>query len=112
LLERDLFRKPVTTFRDHALTVGTSSYASDLAARLVMVKDSSGKLGSGPRFGDGWGWASYDGTETKRTVTTNFKNDCLGCHVPARATDLVYVRGYPLLRASGVSAVKDPGKVE
>ena len=32
------------------------------------------------------------------TVTTNYKTDCLGCHEPARATDLVYVQGYPMLR--------------
>jgi hypothetical protein len=32
------------------------------------------------------------------TVTTNYKTDCLGDHEPARATDLVYVQGYPMLR--------------
>ena len=102
--------KDIFAARTEALTAGTSSYAGDLLSRFVMVKDGAGKLGSGPRFGNGWGWASYDGAETKRTVTTNYKNDCLGCHVPARATDLVYVRGYPMLRAS--SAGKDDVKAE
>jgi hypothetical protein len=97
--------KDIFAARTEALTAGTSSYAGDMLSRFVMVKDAAGKLGSGPRFGNGWGWASYDGAETKRTVTTNYKNDCLGCHVPARETDLIYVRGYPLLRVSG--AVKD-----
>ena len=99
--------KDIFAARTEALTAGTSSYAGDLIARFVMVKDGAGKLGTGPRFGDGWGWASYEGAEMKRTVTTNYQNDCLGCHVPARATDLVYVQGYPLLRPSGISAVKD-----
>jgi len=60
---------------------GTSSYAGDLAGRLILVKDGAGRLGTQPRFGDGWGWAFYEGAEMKRTVTTNYKN--LPCHEPA-----------------------------
>ena len=90
--------KDIFAARTEALTAGTSSYAGALTSRFVMVKDGAGKLGTGPRFGDGWGWASYEGAEMKRTVTTNYKNDCLSCHEPARAQDLVYVQGYPLLR--------------
>ena len=63
-----------------------STYAGDLVGRFVMVKDGAGKLGAGPRFGDGWGWAFYEGSETKRTVTTNYQNDCLSCHEPVRAS--------------------------
>lgn len=33
----------------------------------------------------------------KQTVTTNYKNDCLTCHEPARGPDLLYFQGYPLL---------------
>jgi hypothetical protein len=87
--------KDVFNARTEALTTGTSSYAGDLAGRFVMVKDGAG---TGLRFGDGWGWAFYEGAETKRTVTTNYKDDCLPCHEPARGQDLVYLQGYPLLR--------------
>lgn len=90
--------KDVFAARTEALTTGTASYAGDLAGRFVMVKDSAGKLGSGPRFGDGWGWSFYEGAEMKRTITTDYKNDCLGCHEPARGQDLLYLQGYPLLR--------------
>lgn len=90
--------KDVFNARTEALTTGTSSFAGDLAGRFVLVKDSAGKLGTGPRFGDGWGWAFYEGVETKRTVTTDYKNDCLSCHEPARGQDLLYIQGYPLLR--------------
>lgn len=90
--------KDVFAARTEALTTGTSSYAGDLAGRFVLVKDGNGGLGSGPRFGDGWGWAFYEGAETKRTVTTDYKNDCLPCHEPARGQDLLYLQGYPLLR--------------
>jgi cytochrome P460 len=90
--------KDVFAARTEALATGTSSYAGDLAGRFVLVKDGVGRLGTGPRFGDGWGWAFYEGAEMKRTVTTNYKNDCLPCHEPARGQDLLYIRGYPLLR--------------
>lgn len=90
--------KDVFNARTEAVTTGTSSYAGDLVGRFVLVKDGAGKLGTGPRFGDGWGWAFYEGAETKRTVTTDYKNDCLSCHEPVRSTDLLYVQGYPLFR--------------
>jgi hypothetical protein len=91
--------KDVFAGKTETLTCGTVSYAGDLLGRFILVKDSSNsKAGSSPRFGDGWGWAFYEGSETKMTVTTNYKTDCLGCHEPTRATDLVYVQGYPLLR--------------
>jgi Cytochrome P460 len=90
--------KDVFNARTETLTTGTSSYAGDLAGRFVLVKDGGGKLGTGPRFGDGWGWAFYEGSETMRTVTTDYKSDCLSCHEPARGQDLLYIQGYPLLR--------------
>lgn len=79
------------------LTTGTASYPAKLEGRFVMVKDAEGKLGSGPRFGDGWGWAFFAGDETTKTITVDYKVDCLGCHEPARKTDLIYEQGYPVL---------------
>ena len=34
-----------------------------------------------------------------KQVATDFEKDCLGCHIPARTTDWVYVQGYPVLAA-------------
>jgi hypothetical protein len=93
MLVKDVFVPETET-----LTTGTASYPGTLAGRFVMVKDGAGRNAASPRFGDGWGWAFYEDTETMRTVTTDYKTDCLGCHEPARATDLLYVRGYPVLR--------------
>ena len=31
-------------------------------------------------------------------VTTNYKADCLPCHVPAKKDDWIYIRGYPELK--------------
>lgn len=64
-----------------------------------MVKDKTGKhAGQSPLWGDGWGWAFYEGTETQKTVTTDYRKDCLGCHEPVRSQDLIYVQGYPVLK--------------
>lgn len=90
--------KDVWKTKTEVLTTGTVSYADQLAGRFVMVKDAAGKLGSGPRFGDGWGWAFYAGDETQKTVSHDYKVDCLPCHEPARKTGLIYIQGYPVLR--------------
>jgi len=81
------------------LTTGAASYADKLAGRFVMVKDQGDKYaGTSPLWGDGWGWAFYEGTETKKTVTTDYKQDCLACHEPVRHQDLTYIQGYPVLK--------------
>ena len=81
------------------MTTGTSSYADKLVGRFVMVKDQGDKhAGTSPLWGDGWGWAFYEGTETEKTVTTDYKQDCLACHEPVRHQDLTYIQGYPILK--------------
>ena len=90
--------KDVWKAKTENLTTGRASYAGELAGRFVMVKDGAGKLGTGPRFGDGWGWAFFKGTETVKTVTGDYKVDCLGCHEPVRKQDLLFLQGYPVLR--------------
>jgi len=34
-----------------------------------------------------------------KQVATDYKTDWLGCNIPARTTDWVYVQGYPVLAA-------------
>jgi hypothetical protein len=85
--------KDVLNTETEALTTGLVSYAGELAGRFVMVKDAKGEFeGSSPLWGDGWGWAFYEGTETKLTVTTDYRADCLSCHEPVRANDLLYIK--------------------
>jgi hypothetical protein len=91
--------KDVFVTRTETLTTGTASYADTLIGRFVMVKDEADRYaGTSPLWGDGWGWAFYEGSETQTTVTTDYQEDCLGCHEPAREDDLLYVRGYPVLK--------------
>ena len=91
--------KDVFATKTEMLTTGTASYADTLIGRFVMVKDAGDKYaGTSPLWGDGWGWAFYEGAETQKTVTTDYKADCLACHEPARGQDLIYTQGYPVLK--------------
>lgn len=94
--------KDVFATQTEDLTTGTVSYANILVGRFVMVKDADDTYaGSSLLWGDGWGWAFYEGAERERTVTTDYRQDCLGCHEPARDQDLVYIQGYPVLKDAG-----------
>ena len=91
--------KDVFATKTEDLTTGRASYADKLAGRFVMVKDGdNSEADSSPLWGDGWGWAFYEGEEMQKTVTTNYVNDCMGCHQPAADTDFLYVQGYPILK--------------
>lgn len=64
---------------------------------FVMVKDATNRHAARPEWGDGWGWGLFKTDDPGRNVVTNYQADCLGCHVPAKATDWVYVDAYPTL---------------
>src|SRR6266436_5888380 len=114
-------QKPID-YRDHYQVLGTYAvldpkgnqmhftYGSPGAAEYyrkngkfadgtVMVKDEKGRYPDNPLWGDGWGWALFKSDAPDKQVATDHKKDCLGCHIPARTTDWVYVQGYPVLAA-------------
>ena len=80
------------------MTTGTVSSAGTLAGWFVMVKDNVGRFPKNKLWGDGWGWAWFDTTNSKKTTSTDYKTDCQACHVPARESDWVYTDGYPVLK--------------
>lgn len=83
---------------EHAqLTTGDAHWASGTKVWFIMVKDEKGRYPGNPLWGDGWGWALYKSDAPDKQVATNYKKDCLGCHIPAKATDWIYVQGYPVL---------------
>jgi Cytochrome P460 len=83
---------------DHAqMTTGDAHWASGTKVWFVMIKDEKGRYPGNPLWGDGWGWALFKSDD--KQVATDYKKDCLGCHIPARTTDWVYVQGYPVLAA-------------
>jgi len=82
------------------MMTGTVSRAQTLKGWFVMVKDSKDTHPGNALWGDGWAWSWFDADNPSKTTSTNYKVDCLPCHVPARATDWIYVQGYPPLEAA------------
>ena len=80
------------------MATGTVSHVATLKGWFVMVKDSKGSHPGNKLWGDGWGWSWFDAGNPTKTTSTDYKNDCQSCHVPAQATDWIYVRGYPVLK--------------
>jgi hypothetical protein len=83
---------------DHGqLTTGDAHWASGMKVWFIMIKDEKGRYPGNPLWGDGWGWALYKSDAPDKQIATDYKKDCLGCHIPAQKTDWVYVQGYPVL---------------
>lgn len=81
-----------------AMTTGTVSHAQSLKGWFVLVRDSKNSHPGNKLWGNGWGWSWFDAANPSKTTSTDFKTDCLPCHEPARATDWIYVQGYPALK--------------
>jgi len=92
ILIKELFKNTTKT-----MTTGTVSFANEVEGWFVMVKDSKVRFKSNPLWGDGWGWVLFNATDKTKTVTKNYKIDCLGCHIPAKSNDWIYTEGYPIL---------------
>jgi Cytochrome P460 len=85
---------------DHAqMTTGDAHWATGTKVWFVMIKDDKGRYPGNPLWGDGWGWALFKADAPDKQVATNYKKDCLGCHVPAQSTDWIYTQGYPVLKS-------------
>jgi hypothetical protein len=81
-----------------AMTTGTVSHAQTLKGWFVLVKDSKNSHPGNKLWGNGWGWSWFDAANPAKTTSTDYKTDCLPCHEPARASDWIYVQGYPALK--------------
>jgi Cytochrome P460 len=85
---------------DHAkLTTGDAHWAWGIQVWFVQIKDEKHRYSNNPLWGDGWGWALFKADAPDRQVATDYKKDCLGCHIPAKSTDWTYVQGYPVLKS-------------
>src|SRR5262249_50248075 len=80
------------------MTTGTVTRAENLKGWFVMMKDSNERFAGNKLWGDGWGWSWFDATNPSKTTSTDYRVDCKSCHVPAQASEWVYVGGYPPLR--------------
>lgn len=80
------------------MTTGTVSREDTLAGWFMLVKDSKNTHPANKLWGNGWGWSWFDAGNPIKTTSTDFHTDCLGCHVPAKASDWIYVSGYSVLK--------------
>jgi hypothetical protein len=80
-----------------SMTTGTVSRGAEVEGWFVMVKDTQGRFGSNPLWGDGWGWVLFNADQPEKAVTQNYQAECIGCHIPAKNDDWIYLSGYPIL---------------
>jgi hypothetical protein len=64
---------------------------------FVMIKDTEGRHPDNPLWGEGWGWGLFKPDNPGQNLAKDYKTDCLGCHVPAKDNDWVYIEAYPIL---------------
>lgn len=81
------------------MTTGHVSSWEENAGWFVMIKDTQGRFKDSGLWGDGWGWALFDASDSSKPTTTDYKAECIGCHTPVKQTDWVHVWAYPLLDA-------------
>lgn len=85
---------------DHAqLTTGDAHWASGIKVWFVQIKDEKHRYPNNKLWGDGWGWFLFKADAPDKQVATDYKKDCLGCHIPAKSTDWTYIQGYPVLKS-------------
>ncbi|MDT7816944.1 MAG: hypothetical protein QOJ42_6860 [Acidobacteriaceae bacterium] len=90
---------------EHAqLSTGNANWASNIKVWFVLIKDAKGRYPNNPLWGDGWGWALFKSDAPEKQAAVDYKKDCLSCHVPAKADDWIYVKGYPTLHSRWLKA--------
>lgn len=89
--------KEVRSTRSGKLTTGPGNWDGPIQLWFVMVKDTKKTFQGNPIWGRGWGWGLYMADDPKKNTCTDYKVDCLGCHVPAEKTDWIFKHGYPVL---------------
>lgn len=82
---------------DYTTGANVSYASSNIKQWFVMIKDTKGRFSENKSWGDGWGWALIKTDDANKNVSTDYKKDCLGCHVPAKNNDWIYIEGYPSL---------------
>jgi len=89
--------KEVRSTKSGKLTTGPGTWDGALQLWFVMVKDTKRTFPGNPIWGRGWGWGLFLIDDPQRNTATDYKIDCLGCHIPAQTTDWVFQYGYPVL---------------
>jgi len=89
--------KEVRSTKSGKLTTGPGTWDGPTQVWFVMIKDTKRTFPGNPIWGRGWGWGLYLADDPKTNTCTDYKIDCLGCHIPAQKTDWFFQHGYPVL---------------
>lgn len=90
--------KEIRSSRKSKMTTGESHWDAGIAQWFVLVKDTNQPAFPGnPKWGRGWGWALFTINDPKKDIATDYKTDCLHCHLPAAKSDWIFEHGYPVL---------------
>jgi hypothetical protein len=83
------------------------SHATTLKGWFVLVRDTRGRYKDSKLWGDGWGWSLFNAPDSKKTVSTDYQENCIACHLPAldlapasakKDDKWIYTLGYPVLQ--------------
>ena len=102
--------KEIRTSQKRKMSTGNVHWDGQITQWFVMVKDTNNAFRGNPNWGRGWGWGLYSIDDPKKNISTDFKIDCLGCHVPAEHTDWIYTQGYPILHEKEGPFIKYPAQ--
>lgn len=84
-----------------------TSHATSIKGWFVLVRDTKGRYKNSKLWGDGWGWSFFKASNPKKTESTDYKENCVGCHLPAldlapaeakKDDKWIYTLGYPVLK--------------
>ncbi|WP_282012303.1 cytochrome P460 family protein [Nitrospina watsonii] len=100
--------KELLTTETMSMTTGPAvSHASGFKGWFVLVRDTEGRFPDSKLWGDGWAWSLFNADDPVNTVSTDYKEDCMACHLPARdlapkgavdADKWIYTLGYPVFQ--------------
>lgn len=90
--------KEVRATNSAPMTTGSATFGAEMKVWFVMIKDAEGRFEKNELWGDGWGWALFEGDDRTEQVAVDYKTDCRTCHVPARKNDWLYTECYPALK--------------
>lgn len=90
------------------MTTGPAvSHATTIKGWFVLVRDTQGRYKNSKLWGDGWGWSLFNAPDSKKTVSKDYQEDCIACHLPAlelapasakKDDKWIYTLGYPVLQ--------------
>ena len=83
---------------DYSTGTGVNHSTETIKQWFVMIKDANNRFANNPVWGEGWGWALFKPGNKSSNLASNYKTDCLGCHVPAKSRDWIYTEAYPVLK--------------